>query len=231
VQRSQAEEIRILGPLEIVGEQGTVALPALKERRLLAALLLRPGTTHSSDLLMDALWGAVPPSSAAKVLQVYVSKLRKVLPASARIRTHGSGYVLELEEGLLDAARFERLLAEGKKAARAGNPALAASLLRRALALWRGQAYGEFAYDDFARVEAERLEELRLVATEERIEAELQLGRHVELLPELRSLAGANPLRERLQAQAMLALYRCGRQSEALDVYSTTRRCLQRSSG
>ena len=112
---------------------------------------------------------------------------------------------------------------QGRAASREGNPALAASLLRRALGLWRGQAYGDFAYEEFARAEAERLEELRLVALEERIEAELALGRHDDLLPELRSLAAAHPGRERLQAQAMLALYRCGRQSEALELYTDAR--------
>ena len=220
---SQRDEIRVLGPLEIVIEQRTMALPALKERQLLAALLVAPGTTRSSDFLMDALWGSSPPPSAPSLLQVYVSKLRKALPGSVRIRTHGSGYALELADGVLDAARFERLLAEGRGAARAGNPALAASILRRALAVWRGQAYGDLAYEGFARGEAERLEELHLVASEERFAAELELGRHTELLPELRSLANANPLRERLQAQAMLALYRSGRQSEALDRYTVTR--------
>jgi predicted ATPase len=131
--------------------------------------------------------------------------------------------VLELEDESLDAARFERLLSQGRAASRERNPALAASLLRRALGLWRGQAYGDFAYEEFARAEAERLQELRLVALEERIEAELALGRHADLLPELRSLAAAHPGRERLQAQAMLALYRCGWQSEALDLYTAAR--------
>jgi predicted ATPase/DNA-binding SARP family transcriptional activator len=226
VQRSQAEEIRVLGPLEIVGEQGAAAALAPKERQLFAALLVEAGSTRSSDVLVDALWGASPPRSAPALLHVYVSKLRKVLPASVRIRTQGSGYALELEDGVLDAARFERLLAEGREAAGGGNPTLAASLLQRALALWRGQAYGDLAYEEFARTEAERLEELRLAALEERIEADLELGRHVELLPELGNLASANPLRERLQAQAMLAFYRSGRQSEALERYAAARRHL-----
>ncbi len=157
---------------------------------------------------------------------MYVSKLRRHLPASARIQTRGAGYALELDEDALDAGRFERLLTEARVAAREGNPALAASLLRRALGLWRGQAYGELAYEEFARGEAERLEELRLIALEERIEAELQLGRHTELLPELRSLTHTYPLRERLQAQAMLALYRCGHQADALAVYAAARATL-----
>ena len=216
-------EVRVLGPLDIVGEDGPVPLGALKQRRLLAALVVHAGEARSADLLIDAVWGPSPPASAAKLLQMYVSQLRKALPAPARIRTHGSGYALELADESLDAARFKRLLSEGRAASREGNPALAASLLRRALGLWRGQAYGDFAYEEFVRGEAERLEELHLAALEERIEAELALGRHVELLPELRSLAAVHPGRERLQAQAMLALYRCGRQSEALELYTDTR--------
>jgi predicted ATPase/DNA-binding SARP family transcriptional activator len=213
-------EVRVLGPVEIVAEDGPVPLGAPKQRRLLSALVVHAGEARSADLLIDAIWGPSPPASAAKLLQTYVSQLRKVLPPPARICTRGAGYALELEDESLDAARFERLLVESRAASREGNPALAASLLRRALGLWRGQAYGDFTYEEFARAEAERLEELRLVALEERIEAELALGRHDDLLPELRSLAAAHRRRERLQAQAMLALYRCGRQSEALELYT-----------
>jgi predicted ATPase/DNA-binding SARP family transcriptional activator len=216
-------EIRVLGPVELVAEDGPVPLGAPKQRRLLSALVVHAGEARSADLLIDAVWGRSPPASAAKLLQTYISQLRKALPAPARIRTRGAGYALELEDESLDAARFERLLSQGRAASREGNPALAASLLRRALGLWRGQAYGDFAYEEFARAEAGRLEELRLVALEERMEVELALGRHVELLPQLRSLAAEQPLRERLQAQAMLALYRCGRQSEALDLYTDAR--------
>jgi predicted ATPase/DNA-binding SARP family transcriptional activator len=216
-------EVRVLGPVELVAEDGPVPLGAPKQRRLLSALVVHAGEARSADLLIDAIWGPSPPASAAKLLQTYVSQLRKVLPPPARICTRGAGYALELEDESLDAARFERLLVESRAASREGNPALAASLLRRALGLWRGQAYGDFAYEEFARAEAERLEELRLVALEERIEAELGLGRHDDLLPELRSLAAAHPERERLQAQAMLAFYRCGRQSEALELYTNAR--------
>lgn len=208
----------MLGPIELVADDGPVRLPA-KQRRLLATLVIRAGQTSSADLLIDAVWGEAPPVSAANLVQVYMSQLRKALPAPARIATYSSGYALEVADGSLDAARFERLLEEGREAKGAGNPALAASLLRRALGLWRGQAYGELAYEQFARAEAERLEELRLVCIEERLEAELALGRHAEVVPELQSLAAAHPLRERLQAQTMLALYRCGRQTEALELY------------
>jgi predicted ATPase/DNA-binding SARP family transcriptional activator len=219
-------ELRVLGPIEIVADGRPVPLAAFKQRQLLAALAINESRPCSADSLIDALWGETPPPSAAKVLRIYVSQLRKVLPSTARLHTRAAGYELELEPGALDAARFERLLDEGRAAAHSGNPALAASLLRRALALWRGLAFGELAYETFARAEAERLEELRVVASEERIEAELALGRHEDMLPEVVRLADEQPLRERLQGQAMLALYRCGRQSEALARYAAARRLL-----
>ena len=219
-------EIRVLGSLELVGERGPEPLRAPKERRLLAALVAEAGRIRSSDALMDAVWGDSPPRSAPKLLQVYVSKLRKSLPAGVGIRTRGSGYALELQDGVLDAALFERLLREGQEATHGGNPSLAASLFGRALSLWRGEAYGELAGEEFVRAEAGRLEELRLVALEERFAAELALGRDAELLAELRNVADSYPLRERLQAQLMLALYRAGRQSEALENFAATRRHL-----
>jgi predicted ATPase/DNA-binding SARP family transcriptional activator len=230
VQASHFAEIRVLGPLEVVRDGEAVQL-ARKEQHLLAALLAEAGRTLSSDVLIDALWPESPPPSAPKLLQVYVSKLRKLLPASARIATSGSGYALEAEDGVLDFVRFERLLHEGREAAQAGNTALAASLLRRALLLWRGAAYGEFAYEEVARAEAERLEELRLVCLEERLQAELELGRLGEMLSELLSLANAHPRRERLQSLAMVGLYRAGRQTEALERYATTRRTLSEELG
>jgi predicted ATPase/DNA-binding SARP family transcriptional activator len=220
------DEIRVLGPLELIDRGCPVALGAPKERRLLAALVTEAGKTRSSDALTDAIWGDSPPRSAPKLLQVYVSKLRKRLPALATIRTHGSGYALEIQDGVLDAARFERLLQEGREAAQSGNPALTAAIIGRALALWRGEAYGELADEEFVRAGAQRLQELRLVALEERLDAEIALGRHGEVLAELRGLAESYPLRERLQAQLMLALYRSGRQSEALDRFVATRRFL-----
>jgi predicted ATPase/DNA-binding SARP family transcriptional activator len=215
-------ELRVLGPVELVGVDGSVPLGGQKQRRLLAALSLRPGQVLPADVLVDAVWGPRPPPSAAKLLQVYVSQLRKLLEPPIAIRTRPGGYVLEVGDGALDLARFERLLGEGRAAAAGGNPALAASLIGRALGLWRGPAFGDLAYEEFALAEAERLEELRLIAREEQLEAELELGRHFELLPELRSRARAQPLRERAQAQAMVALYRCGLQAEALELYSST---------
>jgi predicted ATPase/DNA-binding SARP family transcriptional activator len=211
-----------LGPVELVGVSGPARLGGEKQRRLLAALAIRAGEALPADVLVDAVWGSTPPRSAAKLLQVYVSQLRKLLQPPIAIRTFPGGYVLDCGDGAFDRARFERLLEEGRAAAVEGNPALAASLIARALDLWRGPAFGQLAYENFALGEAERLEELRLIAREEQLEAELALGRHVELLPELQKLAHIHPLRERIQGQAMLALYRCGRQVEALEVYSTT---------
>ena len=216
-------EVRVLGPVEVVGETGPVRLPGQKHRRLLASLVVHAGSTVASDVLIETLWDGTPPSSAAKLVQVYVSQLRKALPGALSIETRGRGYALVLDPRLLDTARFERLLADGAQARREGNPERALSVLGRALALWRGQAYGEFGYEEFARAEAERLEELRMLTVEERFEAGLAFGRHEELLPELQSLAGEHPLRERLQRQAMLALYRGGRQTDALELYRTAR--------
>ena len=216
-------EVRVLGPVEVVGDAGPVRLPGQKHRRLLASLVVHRGTTVAADVLIETLWHGSPPSSAAKLVQVYVSQLRKALPSALGIETRDRGYALVLDPRSLDAARFERLLANGMQARREGSPELALSFLGRALALWRGQAYGEFGYEEFARAEAERLEELRLLAVEERFEAGLASGRHQELLPELQSFAGEHPLRERLQGQAMLALYRCGRQTDALELYRTAR--------
>lgn len=222
-------EIRVLGPIEITGEDGPVRLTASMPRRLLAALAIGMGQPRSADTLIDALWGESPPASASKLLQIYVSQLRKLL-GPTYIRTFAGGYALEVDESL-DAIRFERLLEEGREALRDDNPALAGSRLGRALDLWRGSAYADVAYEEFASAEAERLEELRRVAIEERIEAGLARGRHKELLAELSSLATAHPLRERLQGQMMLALYRCGRQADALERYATVRTRLRNELG
>ncbi|HET6683746.1 MAG TPA: BTAD domain-containing putative transcriptional regulator [Gaiella sp.] len=225
-----AAELRVLGPVEVVGDDGPVAL-AGKQRRLLAALVVADGRACGVDALVDAVWGDRAPASAAKLVQVYVSQLRKALPAAARVVTRAGAYALELERDLLDAHRFERLVAEGKSLRAAGNPALAASLIDQALRLWRGRAYGDLAYEELARAEADRLEELRLVALEERTDAQLALGKHDETLGEILGLAADNPLRERLHAQAMLALYRCGRQADALAHYNAFRQTLRNELG
>ena len=224
-------ELRILGPLEVAGENGPVDLRAAKHRRLLAALTLARGRACSADALVDAVWGVSPPASARKLLQVYVSQLRKALPSREALVTSPSGYVLRCEDVSLDADRFERLLDDAIEATSQANPSLALSQLERALALWRGPAYADVMYDDFARSEAERLEELRLAALELRLEALSRLGRNDEVLVEALALAGDHPLRERLQGVVMLALYRAGRQTEALDRYLELRRRLDEELG
>ena len=217
-----AEEVHVLGPVEIVGDEGAISL-AGKQARLLAALLVADGRACGTDELVEAIWDGSAPASARKLVQVYVSQLRKVLPAGIAIETRQGGYAASVVADALDAARFEQLLRESGEAREAGNAALALSLADRALALWRGRAYGELAYEDFARSESERLEELRLAAVEERFAAQLELGRHAEILGEALAHADEHVLRERSHELAMLALYRCGRQAEALDHYAAFR--------
>jgi predicted ATPase/DNA-binding SARP family transcriptional activator len=221
-------ELRLLGPIEVADGDGVIPVRAAKQRRLLAALAVAQGRTCSTDELVDAVWGASPPPSARKLLQIYVSRLRRVLPGDAVV-TRGPGYALDVDPEALDAVRFERLVADAATALDAGNPALAASLSERALALWRGPAFAELAYEDFARPEAERLEELRVVALEQRLDAQLRLGRDV--LADALALAAQHPLRERPQALAMLALYRAGRQTDALEAYAATHQLLREELG
>jgi predicted ATPase/DNA-binding SARP family transcriptional activator/Tfp pilus assembly protein PilF len=188
-------------------------------------LLLRPGEIVPAETLVEGLWPERQPASAAKLLQIYVSKLRKALPED-RLHTHRPGYALSLEPDELDSARFERLLAEGRASLAEGQPGIAARRLARALALWRGPALADLALEEFAGAEATRLEELRLIAVEERIEADLALGREEDVLGELRALVEEHPLRERPRAQLMRALYRAGRQADALAAYRDARRTL-----
>jgi len=184
-------------------------------------LLLNANEVVSSDRLLEALWGEHPPDSGAKALQVRVSQLRKALgPAGSLVLTRAPGYLLALEGEQLDLSRFERLVAEGEEA----DPPLAAVRLREALALWRGPALADLAFESFAQPAIARLEELRLVTLEKRIDADLALDRHAEVVAELEALAAEHPLRERVRAQLMLALYRCGRQADALAVYQSARR-------
>jgi predicted ATPase/DNA-binding SARP family transcriptional activator len=212
-------EFRLLGPLEVVAEGRVVPLDAAKPRALLAILLIRANEPVSRDLLIEALWAGRPPSSATKVVQTYVSQVRRVLGRSV-IRTVASAYELRADARSLDLHRFEQLVRD----ARAAAPAEANALLREALSLWRGPALAEFAYEAWARPEIERLEELRLEALQERIETDLALGASAELVGELERLVGQHPLRERLRAQLMLALYRSGRQADALAAYRDGRR-------
>ena len=207
-------EFRILGPLEVIEDGRSLELGGQQQRTLLVLLLLDPNRVVSRDRLIDALWDDDPPETAPKALQVYVSNLRKRLGRD-RIVTKAPGYALRVEPGELDVEIFERLVDEGGR-----------RRLVEALALWRGPPLAEFAHRRFALSENARLEERRVAVLEERIEADLALGRHAELIPELESLVAAHPLRERLRALLMLALYRNGRQAEALEVYQEARRTL-----
>ena len=215
-------ELRLLGPLE--GSKGgdVLALGGQKPRALLAVLALEPGRVVSVDRLVEALWPGDPPETAAHAIQVYVSQLRKTLGADLLL-TRPPGYVLELEPEQVDAHGFAHLAEEGRTALESGDPAAAESALRDALALWRGPALADFLYEPFAQTEIARLEELRTAVLEERIEADLALARHAELVSELEALVQAQPLRERPRAQLMLALYRSGRQADALAAYRSAR--------
>jgi DNA-binding SARP family transcriptional activator/class 3 adenylate cyclase/alpha-beta hydrolase superfamily lysophospholipase len=217
-------DFHLLGPLEVLRDHMQVQIAAGKQRALLAILLLNANRTVSREQLVDALWGEHVPDSAQKMVQIYVSQLRKALP-EPRLKTRAPGYMLEFGEDELDLTRFERLLAEGRQALSNGEAARAAGQLREALALWRGPALAEFS-EPFARLESGRLEELRVAALEGRLEADLALGRHGEVVGELDSLIAKHPLRERLRSQHMLALYQSGRQAEALASYQAFRRTL-----
>ena len=212
-------EFRILGPLEVVDGDHALELGATKQQTLLAVLLLHPGELVSPTRLMHELWGEEPPPSAGKAIQGYVSGLRRILGAET-IVTRTRGYVLS--PGRLDADAFQRLAAEAQ-ARVAGDPAAAAGLLREALALWRGEPLQGIEFEGLATNEAERLGEQRLAVLERRVEADLALGRGAELVAELQELVAAHPLRERLRGHLMLALYRAGRQADALAAYRDTR--------
>ncbi len=200
-------QFRILGPLEVTDDARAVALGGRKQRALLAALLLEPNRPVSVDRLTDVLWGERPPTSAANALQYHVSQLRRVMGGA--IVTREPGYLLRVAEEELDALLFERLIAAGQHT--------------EALSLWRGEPLTELADDLVAQTEARRLVALRLTALEAQIEGDLAAGRHAQLVPELESLVRMHPLRERLSAALMHALYGSGRQADALQVYQTTR--------
>ena len=218
-------EFQLLGPLEVRSEGDPVDLGPARQRQLLAVLLLRPGTVVSREQLIEEMWGAAAPASASNMIQVYVSRLRKPLGHEALL-TKPPGYVLRVEDGALDSARFERLLARADSAMGADDPAAARELLDEAMSLWRGPPLADFRYESFAQGEAARLEELRLEAVELRVDADLALGRHLGLVAELERLIALHPFRERLRGQLMVALYRSGRQAEALEAYRAARSTL-----
>ena len=211
-------EIRLLGPVEVRDGDGVISLPRRQQRALLAALALRAGEVVSTDRLVFDLWGENAPASATGSLQNTVSALRKLIGRDVLV-TQAPGYRLAVPRDSVDANRFEALLA----AARGADPARRVELLQDALGLWRGPALADLGDEDFARFAAARLDELRVEAQEDRIEAELTLGRHAALVSELEQLVTTHPLRERFRAQLMLALYRCGRQTEALELYRAAR--------
>jgi YVTN family beta-propeller protein len=217
-----AMEYRILGPLEVLDNGRPLPLGGNRQRALLALLLLNPNEVVSTDRLLDELWGEQPPESRSKAVQVLVSQLRKALQAEGVLETRPPGYVLRVGEGELDRERFEALV---DKAAAEDAEARAATL-RDALALWRGPALADLSYEAFAQPAIARLAEARLAAVEDRIDADLALGRQSALVGELEELVGQHPLRERLRGQLMLALYRSGRQADALAVYQDGRRRL-----
>jgi DNA-binding SARP family transcriptional activator len=214
-------EFAILGPLEARAGGKPVPLGSPKQRALLAMLLLEAGRVVSLDRLIEALWAGDPPATAVASLQNFVAQLRKALGADT-IETRAPGYVVRLDAEQLDVARVRSLV----DAARASEPVRRAALLDEALALWRGEPLAEFRYETFALEEIARLEEFHLTLLEERAEAKLAIGAHADLVTELEALVRRHPLRERLRAQLMLALYRSGRQAQALEVYREGRELL-----
>jgi DNA-binding SARP family transcriptional activator/tetratricopeptide (TPR) repeat protein len=216
-----------LGPFEVRDGERLLELPRKKQRALLAILALRAGEIVHSDVLVEELWGGRPPKTARAALHNYVSQLREKVGAKT-IVTQEDAYLLLLEPEQVDLLRFERLAEEGRSA---DSPEERSTKLTAALALWRGPAFADLAYEPFAATEAARLEEQRLAAREDLIDAELELGRHGDLVPQLEALVGEHPFHERLRGQLMLALYRSGRQADALEAYRVTRKVLREELG
>ena len=223
-------EFRILGPLEVARDGVPIVLGAAQQRALLAVLVLHRGAAVSTDRLIDELWGERAPATAAKTVQVYVSQLRKSLGAGV-IVTQGRGYRLAVADEQVDAAEFEALRVEGRRALSEGDLVGAQDRLCSALGLWRGEPLADFAFEPFAQEAIARLQSARVAALEDRIEAELALGSDGELIGELESLVASNPLQERLRGQLMIALYRAGRQADALAVYRQTSELLREELG
>jgi WD40 repeat protein/DNA-binding SARP family transcriptional activator len=224
-------DFRILGPLEVHGDLGAIDVPGTKRRAVLAVLLLQANEAVSAERIAVAVWGEDAPAGAVKTVQVHVSRLRKALGDEDLLETTPAGYRLNVGPGELDAERFEQLVERGRAALSAGRPEEAGALLRKALALWRGPPLADLAFEPFAQVEIARLEEQRQTAIETRVEADLAAGRHTELVAELRRMVAKHPARERLAGYLMLALYRCGRQSEALEAYHEARQRLSSEAG
>ena len=226
-------EFCLLGPLVVRSGDGLLPIPHGKQRTLLAALLAHAGEVIPADELAELLWEGSPPLSARVTLQNYVKRLRQALRpgGAARLRTHHPGYVMDASADEVDLLRFDALCGAGHAAARRGDWNRAAAQLRTALSLWRGQPFGGVPSELLALTESPRLEEMRIDALETRIDADLHLGGHGQVIPGLRQLAAAEPLRERPRGLLMLALYRAGRPAEALAEYQDARRTLVRELG
>jgi DNA-binding SARP family transcriptional activator len=235
VSQNPGYEFCVLGGLEVRRNGTPIRLGGrrARQRAVLGCLLVHAGETVSTDLLIDALWGDRPPGSALTVIHGHIANLRRLLEPergrgekTAVLTTTPSGYRLHAEAGSVDASAFESLLGQGREALAAGRDADAARLLNEALGLWRGPAFGDLAQESWAALEAGRLDELRLACLEDRIEADLRLGHHEEVVGELEAHIAADPLRERPRGLLMRALYAAGRQAEALDAYREARRVL-----
>ncbi|MGZ4431662.1 MAG: BTAD domain-containing putative transcriptional regulator, partial [Gaiellales bacterium] len=223
----------VLGPVQVWVEGRSPQIGAAKQRQLLAVLILRANQVVSADTLIDALWGERPPETATKAMQVYISQLRKLIEPEREERTAAQvlvsqppGYRLVASPWSIDLHRFEQLWAEARTVGEGGDFEKSAEILREALGLWRGAPLADFAYEDYFAAEIARLTEMRLGALEDLIAAQLELGRHSDVVARLESLVLENPVREGLRGQLMLALYRCGRQADALAVYQEGRRVL-----
>jgi DNA-binding SARP family transcriptional activator len=215
-------DFRILGPLEVEDETGTLLLGGLKQRAVLALLLLEAPKAVSTDRLIDSLWAEQPPRTASTSLQNFISQLRKMLGADVLV-TKPPGYALAITPDQVDLTRFRHLIATARATT---EPVQRATMMREALDLWRGAPLADFEFEPFAQSEIARLKEERLAVVEERIDADLEAGRHAEIVGEVEALVDRHPTRERLRAHLMLALYRSGRQAEALGVYQDARRTL-----
>jgi DNA-binding SARP family transcriptional activator/tetratricopeptide (TPR) repeat protein len=218
-------DFALLGSMQVRRDGVSLELGGLRQRSLLALLVLHANELVATDRLVDELWGDHPPDAAVKTVQVYVARLRKLL-GSGSIVTRPPGYELGVAPDAIDVSRFEALAEEGRRALAAGDPETASRRLGDGLALWRGPPLSDLAYERFAQPYVARLDELRLTALEDRCEAELRCGHATEVIAELRALTARHPLRERLRSQLMLALYRAGRQADALEVYRDTRATL-----
>ena len=226
-------DFRLLGPFEVHDGDDAMPIGAFRQRAVLALLAIYAGQVLSSDRIIDEIWAGSPPPSALKTLHAYISRLRRALHTSADneatrgvLLSRNPGYVLTVDDSQIDAVRFERMVAEASSALGSGRPHAAADGIREAMSLWRGTALADFAYEPFAAPESQRLMERRIEAVELRIDADLALARHTSLVAELEALVAEYPMRERLWAQLMTALYRCGRQADALAAYGRVRHAL-----